>query len=331
MKNNFSFAILMVLLLGGLGWWGRMVEGPGAWARASSSEQGRSVESKRKVLEVLDQLVTYELYYRSVYGRFTKIVSRLGLSIPHDVSKSFEINVAEVSDDRLVVTAFSEINGRTMDEISIDQDYQVHSNFKIPLPRPDYLRAQAIRHLRFLRNADSKKGGSERGIFKDYFKYDVRNDSEGHRVAFAVGIRPPVVGLQMEYGASQVVEEMAKAEDDPVPPLALDLNDLVAHEGNSLMYPGSRTGQISAEDVMSPYEEAHLAQTIFHGEMGREARNLTELSRISHFEFKKRVDKKNQEAARQLSGFVGGLVIEPIQTEEHSSKSQSIAPTADLK
>jgi hypothetical protein len=324
MKQNFSFAVLIVLLLSGLGWWGKGIEGATSSVKSSASAvslpasgvadvQSNSSNSQREVLEALDHLVSYELYYRSVYGRFTKILSRVGFVIPRELAQLYEIRVSEATEDRLLVTAFSEVGGRLLDQVSINQDFEVRANFRIPAPRLEFLRARAMKHLRVLRDALPGQIVSEKGVFKDYFRYEVRTDANEHKVAFAVGIRPPVIGLQLEYGSSQnaTVAQNSELEDFMLP--SLDAQDLDTGAVNAAM-----TGQRSAGNVMTPGEEAYLAQKIFQGEMGRHAKTLTELSRIVNFQFKDKKnqllnsDELNQEAERQPAG---NLVIEPVDSD----------------
>lgn len=232
-----------------------------------------SGEHRLDAIELLDRIVAYEHYYRSVYGHFTKFLSRFGVSIPASVSGWYEIRVVEADGDRLLVTAISEVAGRTVDQISIDQDYRLRSNFPLPPPRADYLRVLALKQLRLLRDAPDGRSSAETGAFRDFFRYDVRTDSSSQRVAFAVGIRPPVLGVQLELGPGTSTLPLAGPGG-------------AGMETNWAIEEG-RVGQKSPGSVMHPLEQAYLAQQIFRGEVGRYARSWSELSRIADFRFEK--------------------------------------------
>lgn len=334
MRQRYSFIIFIFLFITVLGWWGGSIPGSSSSShllgailikpskedlvrnQITPPDQGLDLELsseslRRELLEALDRLVTYELYYRSVYGRFTKMISRVGLKIPLRLTQAYQMQVVEANTDQLLISAYTESDGEKVEQISIDQNYEVRANFKFPMPRPEYLRVQALKHLRQLRDLNEGQSIDERGIFKGYFRFDVRKDSEGRRVAFAVGVRPPVVGMQLEQGSMQGNSHVQI--EDP----QLDSSDFTEME--NLLAIGQGTGA----DVMSSDEVERLAQKIFYGEMGRYARTLTELSRIANFHFvqnekeqKLNSDKKNQETDRHISSVRNPLEIEPIPSEK---------------
>lgn len=322
MRLRYSFAVFLLLLVSGLGWWAHFVLKPSSNASnqmrsfyAFSFDEPKRADTvkseilKRDLLEFLDRLVSYELYYRSLYGRFTKMVSRVGMSIPQRISKDYEIQVIEATNDRLLIRAFSEADHGVVEQVSINQNYEVEANFSLPAPRIEYLRVHAMKHLRQLRSSLPGQSLEELGIFKGYFKYEVRKDSENRKVAFAIGLRPPVAGAQLEFGLSQG-DDWVYAED-----LAIILENFF---DRSIVSP---PGQEFQSDVMSSEERERLAQKIFYGEMGRYAKTLSELSKIANFHFDetKNVpepssDKKNQETDRQISSEKKPLEVEPIQS-----------------
>lgn len=312
MRQKCFFIIFIILSIAAIGWWGKCVPGASSSEEFSRSqvthtEQGLDIELsneslRRELLEVLDRLVTYERYYRSIYGRFTKMVSRVGLTIPLRLTQAYQIQVIEATTDQLLISAFTESGNEKLEQVSIDQNYEVRANFKIPMPRADYLRVQAIKHLRQLRDLNIGQKIEERGIFKGYFRFEVRKDSENRRVAFAVGVRPPVVGMQLEQGPMQGNDHVQVMDPQ------LDSSDFAEME--NLLAIGQGTGV----DVMSPDEVERLAQQIFYGEMGRYARTLTELSRIANFHFAQ--NKKDQETDRHISSVRNPLEIEPITSEK---------------
>jgi len=86
-----------------------------------------------------------------------------------------------------------------------------------------------------------------------------------------VGIRPPVLGAQLELGAGSAVMPALASLSGVEATLAIEEN---------------RTGQkAQSGNVMHALEQAYLAQQIFRGEVGRYARSWGELSQIADFRF----------------------------------------------
>lgn len=339
MGGRISFILVFPLLLVILAIWTHRVEQEGVGRHAMSeltpsAQDPGVITQRRELVEALDRIVSYENYYRNVYGHYTQLLSRAGVSIPPRLNGIFDIRVSDASAERLLVTAFSEVRGQVVDLVSIDQNCDLRANFPIPTPRPDYLRAQAYRQLRNLRGASDSTHVAESGVFRGYFRYEVRRDSVNQKTAFAVGIRPPVVGLQLEFGATQAA---AFAEEKDGLPMDLTAEFLNGTGWGDLT--AGVTGQKASEGLMSSTEETYLAQRIFLGEMGRYAKNWSELSRIAHFRFEgqdllstpgvpkpspenrqlaevKSSVLKNQDASRKSILTPSGLEIEPILTEE---------------
>jgi hypothetical protein len=312
MIRRYTYIPIVFLILSALAWWSTRVESsiprdlqaePLAAGEVPLPETiGREATTRRQLVEVLDRLVAYQHYYHSVYGRFTKLLSRVGYSVPREVSEHYEIRVVEATEAHLLITAMTEVDGKVTDLVSIDQDFAVKSNASLPTPQKDYLKIVAMRHLRALRDAPAGQIIEEQGVFKGYFKYEVRQDSQDRKVAFAVGVRQPVLGLQ--------VEVQARGQEG-VPPYAIEPEISEMTE-----YAQQTTGQRSNGNVHhSLQEETYLAQRIFRGEMGRYARNWSELSQIAHFRF-----EGKDEGSRSLSSHPTqsgpGLEIEPISPEE---------------
>ncbi len=267
MFRRCHFVLLFLMLLAGLAWWADRLLPPTVKAApqlpvvsVSEPDTAKRIE----LLELVDRIVAYEHYYHSVYGHFTQLLPRLGIKIPKAIAEIYEVRIAEASADRFLLTAFSEVKGRAVDRFSVDQDYVVNSTFPLPVPRPEYLRVHAGKHLRTLQETPAGRLVEESGLFKGYFRYEVRDGNPGQRTAFAVGIRPPVLGLQLE-GKN----------------LALGFDAEPASMGSR------GTGQTDSH-VMSAGEEVNLAQRIFYGEYGRYARNWAELSEITSFRFEEK-------------------------------------------
>ncbi|MCM2322067.1 MAG: hypothetical protein NDJ90_02280 [Oligoflexia bacterium] len=329
MLQRYSFFVLFGLLTSGLAWWSRSVEpsvGAGERVPAAAVVKRPEVSNaslepqRRELLEVLDRIVAYEHYYHSVYGHFTKLLHRIGSSIPRSVGSIYEIRVIEATQERLLINALSEIDGKVSDIVSVDQDFKVHSSFPLPQPRAEFLRYRASRQLRQLWEAPSGQVFEEQGVFRGFFRFEIRRDSLDRKVAFAVGTRHPVLGLQLEYGPQQAEQDRIEGTE-----LAADLiTDLGEYSDRP-----QGTGQRSTGAVMSSSEEAILAQRIFRGEVGRYAKSWGELSKIVSFEFDEAVEPEpevNRATASILAPRAkfraeGGLEIEPITSENESAAS----------
>jgi hypothetical protein len=336
MLGKYTYFVMICALLGGLAWWSDQVEAPPAPLPVEIPVHERAVDRtrRRELIETLDRIVAYERYYRSVYGHFTQLLSRVGVQVPSAVSDHFEIRVAEASGDRLLVTAFSEVNGRIVDRVSIDQSYRLKATFEIPPPRPEYLKVQALKHLRALRDSpDGAPPLAEQGVFSGYFDYAIRRDSESRKTAFAVGIRHPVSGARVELGPREA------ESTDGVGQLTEVLGQVAegVRDGLEPTRPGEKP---SNREIASTLEEAYLAQRIFYGEMGRYARSWAELSKIAAFRFEGKdqytsavvpfgdlptdlevesADQERPRAERRITSTSEGLEIEPVRGSDAGS------------
>jgi hypothetical protein len=320
MLRRYSFLVLFMGLLSTLAWWSGHVESSTAPAEPAflSSDDGAETAQRREAIEALDRIVAYEHYYRSVYGHFTRLISRLGYRLPAGLSELYDVRVTEASGERLVVTAFSEVEGKPRDRVSVDQDFRVRASFPVPQPSSEYLRTLALKQLRELRvGSTGEQVVLEQSVFRGYFRYDVKRDLQDRKIGVAVGIKAPVLGMQVEFGRDQ--------------------QDLAAEEVFPL------TGQKPVVNVMSTLEEAYLAQKIFRGEVGRYAKSWTELSKITRFRFDDKekygseadvpfgdtgsvhetevasvdeIDQSNRDLSRQPSSESKPLEIEPIFSDE---------------
>lgn len=320
MGRRYSFLVIFFALLTPLAWWSGRVETSNASVPAHPIERfgepGAELSQRRELLEVLDRLVAYEHYYRSVYGHFTKLISRLGYPIPPGLSDIYEVRVSEAAHERLLITAFSEVDGRTRDLVSVDQDYEVRASFDLPAPRPEYLKSLALKQLRLLRDAPFGQSIEEQGLFRGYFRYELRQDSQDRKNALAVGIKAPVVGIQLELGAE--TEELAEQAGQ------------TGQKDESLDFDPVQTGQKPSGNVMSTLEEAYLAQRIFRGEVGRYAKSWSELAKIAAFRFEDKA-KFGQESQVPFGDAGSVLEIDAALSAETDKVSQDSArvPSSD--
>jgi hypothetical protein len=331
MVRQYSFFIIFFALLTPLAWLSGRTETSTApnFTLSSGGEPVSGIQSLRsgglpglessaensqraELIETLDRLVAYEHYYHSVYGHYTKLVSRLGLPISKELSELYDIRVSEAFQERLVITAFSEVAGRTQDLVSIDQEYAVHASFALPAPRSDYLKSLAFKQLRILRDSPTEPDLVEQGVFKGFFHFEQKLDSEGRKVALAVGVKAPVTGIQLELraGEEKVAElEIPSATKSPA------------------------TGEKPVSNVMSTLEEAYLAQRIFHGELGRYAKNWSELSKIASFRFEDKA--KFGQAGQVPFGDDAGSVMEIDAASDNESdrnnQTSVRSPSSDIE
>lgn len=208
MLTRYAYILLLTILAATLKVTNRAHPGDGfeemgAVAQASSSTSGlisgfsnhssisaNSVydRERRDLLETLDQVVDRENYYRSIFGHYSGTLNQMNLTIPPAVKEKYEIRVTNASDGKLRIEAAA-ISGA--DLASVDQFYHLKSNFAVPEPRPEYLRAQAENHLRELAGLPKGVIESEAGIYRGYFQF---HDS------FAVGVKAPVLGMRCSLG-----------------------------------------------------------------------------------------------------------------------------------
>jgi hypothetical protein len=217
MERRRRFALLCSLSVATLAIWSAQlssVRGPGPGNPGT-------VPTRQQLLETLDRIVTYEGYFRSVYGSYTRILGQLGVEIPPPLLQGYAIHVQEVTPDRIRVSAVAEANGQVSDWFTLDQDYQLYSASAAPPPRLEYLKAVAIKKLRRAREDPATLAEPEPSVYRGYFQYQLRSDSEGRPVAIAFGVRSPALSVRIELeprgvridGASHVPSEPGFAPD----------------------------------------------------------------------------------------------------------------------
>jgi hypothetical protein len=309
MMLKYTFIPVFITLLGGLGWWAGQVQHSDSLIQVETvGGRGKASHSAYHVelVEVMDRIMVHQHYYHSIYGHFTKIINHIGVGLPKSITEHYDVRVTDASNDHLLVTAFSEENGKVIDLISIDQDFQVKSNFQLPPPRSEFLKAQAIRYLRILKDAPSGQVAAEQGVFKGYFKYSLKNDSSTDKTAVAIGVRAPVLGVKLELGQEGLQASLNSPDD-----VAEDSSPTFSDTKMS-----RATGQQTALGAKSSEEETQLAQKIFFGEMGRYPKSWSELEEITHLHFESQEipPQQNEGTERRISSNPKekAFVIEPI-------------------
>ncbi len=274
MLRRFLFIPFVCAWIGGLAFWADpSSSSPTLFepltAASTSTRLSPTEVSRQELVELLDRIVGYERYFHSVYGHYTKFLNRVGVWIPRSVQDHYEIRVIEATPGHLLVNAVSEQNGKTIDLVSIDQDYRLRSNFQLPVVRLDYLKVHAIKHLRVLRSSSQPDSIEEAGLFTGFFAYSSELDSKGRRTARALGVRAPVLGVRLELGAGEAFDAEVALEK-------------IITQG----YEETLTGNLpSSSSAQATPEEVYLAQKIFKGELGRYAKSWEELLMVTDFRF----------------------------------------------
>ena len=165
--------------------------------------------SRRKMLELLDQLVRSEWAYQKKTGRFTHLLSKVPHFFFSPADFEFEVRVLEARADQLLVGAFSESSEGLSDQAWVNERYELRANFLLPQPSPDYLKSVALEYLQSLENSSASLSQmsftqDEPTVFKRYFQYQLTHDSNGQnwsgpKTIKAWGVKPPVEGLVLEW------------------------------------------------------------------------------------------------------------------------------------
>src|SRR4051794_28343220 len=101
MLQKYSFIPVFSCLLSGLALWSSRVQTTPTVDTSLYSKDKDSfvgvISNRRVLIESLDRIVTYQYYYHSVYGRFTKLVHEIGFSLPRALTDLYDIKVVEAS------------------------------------------------------------------------------------------------------------------------------------------------------------------------------------------------------------------------------------------
>ncbi len=204
MLRRYFFILVFLPLMGVMAWVSSRVgvsaiPGRGEFsALPASVSYPPQVRARQQALELMDQLVFEQHYFRSVEGRFTSDLSRLRLAFPLKVAAGLDVRVEEATRDRLYLTAKllqreSESGGQ--DLVSIDETFQLKTSFPLPPPRPGYLREHALRHLKTIYESPKGQIPTERGIYQGFFRYEV---SAADHTGYSLGVRAPVLGVRFD-------------------------------------------------------------------------------------------------------------------------------------
>lgn len=258
------------------------------------------IQRRAELIEAMDRLVAFEHYYRSIYGSFTPLLSRMGFSVPPGVSDLYDLRIQEATENRLLVVAMGDGTQKLKDRVTLDQGYRLEANFPVPPPRAEYLQRKALKHLRKLAQSHVDQKVEEETVFREYFKYGKPTGENSKWVA--VGVKGPVFGLRYELNQEQ-----------------MDQSNLAEFDGDEFAI-GSFTGENPETLVM--------AQKIYHGEVGRYAKNVSELSKIVSFRFENAQVPEIRGLTNVLESAKNSLSVEKIGTQEPELVLAKPAPQA---
>lgn len=87
---------------------------------------------RNEVIETLQKFAHAEHQFKNTHGHFTRIPSKLDLTLSTRLTERYAIFIQEASVDKFLISAISEKNGETDEFVSINQDFQLQANFSIP-------------------------------------------------------------------------------------------------------------------------------------------------------------------------------------------------------
>ena len=252
MLRHWLFLTLCFVSVPLLSYWsahgGHDSGGPGS--RAGSVASHASNFMRRELVQLLDRMVRAEKSFQAAHGRFTRVLSQLEVQMPAHLAHIYEITVLESAPDRLRLAARSDggNTGLILDLITIDQDFRTEANFLIPTPDADYLRELARRNLSELAAAaqadpgvweaegDEAESGIEASVYRGFFDYLVKFDSQKRAIAVALGRMDPVQGLRLELDSETAATIPAGVEKVALPggtpeSMGLSLTEFMAVTG----------------------------------------------------------------------------------------------------
>lgn len=191
----------------------RVVNTAGTPAEAPR-EANLSSEFRVELLMALDLFVRAERVLRDESSAFTRSIGRIP-DVLGSLTQYYKIEVARATRDQLLVIATGEGSkslGESFpiigDRLAIDGDFRINANFPIPDPSRDYLQTLARTVMNRIQSGhfripDRRELDAWEGIFRGYFRYEIRPTSVGGRTIVAIGTRTPLTGevVEMQDGA----------------------------------------------------------------------------------------------------------------------------------
>lgn len=259
MFQRFLFIPIFSLILLGLSLWSHHVRSSVRMdaAEIQKSEFSEDARRRTELVEFLERIVLYEHYYHTAYGHYSHLMSQIGINIPSALSEHYEIRIVEANTDKLLISAFSTGMNHYKDIISVDHNYQIHSNFNLPPPRAAYLKANAYRFLKSMKAKPSIQNFSENAIFKGYFKYSEKSNSNGERIFIVEGKKPPVEGIYLELSENSLDADLNSE-------LALEVESFDAEVNTAILLnklnPLTNKGELPVIEINHEVQEAQKAK-----------------------------------------------------------------------
>ncbi|NDD91218.1 hypothetical protein EBZ37_03945 [bacterium] len=117
---------------------GTSFQGSPSGRSPAGTSVGSRQELRQRTLEMLDDLVQRERFYRRRTGTFTPILGRLEFEVPEDLKSRVQVQVVEAARDRLLLRAFTDFEALPgegeprSDQLWMNHSYQVQANFSVP-------------------------------------------------------------------------------------------------------------------------------------------------------------------------------------------------------
>ncbi len=224
MQSKTRFLIISFVILTLFGWSRESIFSSRSEDSSSGVSEPVPVSPQLRLIEYLDRIVQGEIASPGK-ARPRGLSSDL-LLIPKELAEHYEVRLRRDAEglQRFEVRAIPRKNSLIKQVIAINESFEVKSNERVPDPRSTYLRLLAMKHLRKVRDAQPGAApGPEESVFRGYFSYEARANSQGQRIAVAHGIRHPVMGAVLEIGTQeedgreveQLLSELMEQSDQP--------------------------------------------------------------------------------------------------------------------
>ncbi|MBI3544124.1 MAG: hypothetical protein HY075_12710 [Deltaproteobacteria bacterium] len=190
-------------------------------ASAETFERGTATRAdpfRVELMMALDLFVRAERVLRSESSTYTRALGRVP-DVLGSLTHYYKIDIARATRNQLLVVATGEARrgiasdaATVGDRIAIDESFRVKTNFPLPLPPRDYLHTLARNVMNRIyanqyRLPETQELDHWEGVFRGFFRYEVRPVSAGGRAIVAVGVRAPVKGDIVETpGSSDLFE-----------------------------------------------------------------------------------------------------------------------------
>lgn len=243
-------------------------------AKQINQEIKERLGSRQLLMEALDKLARYQIYYNELHGRFTRDLDRLALPSKlasgtlEELKREYEISVLEVRPNRFLILA---TGNQGTDRVTMDESHRVNANFVLPPPARPYLLEEADRMLR-LKAMDKV---AVEGFYSRYWKLVSKEENRWE----ALGQKNPVMGERHEIEATREVASIFSTVSEQVK----------QHMGEKPAANAGAKEELNPSEVTEWLNRARLAQHIYKREKGHYARRWEELDAVANYNFAERI------------------------------------------